>query len=97
ACASSLQSIQTAMHAIQAGAGDIFVAGGVESVSKVPGIVAPEDLNPRFTDRSHPGYMDEMYVSMLQTAENVAERFGVSRERMDEYAALSHHRAAAAR
>lgn len=97
ACASSLQSIQTAMHAIRAGAGDVYVAGGVESVSKVPGVPSPDDLNPRFTDPSRPDYLDEMYVSMLQTAENVADRFDVSRERMDEYAALSHQRAAAAR
>lgn len=97
ACASSLQSVQTAMHAIGAGAGHVYVAGGAESVSKVPGIPVPEDLNPRFTDPEHPEYLDQMYVSMLQTAENVAERFGVTRERMDEYAALSHQRAEAAR
>lgn len=97
ACASSLQAVQTAAHAIAAGAGDVFVAGGVESVSQVPGIPDPEDLNPRFTDPEHPNYLDQMYVTMLQTAENVAERFGVTRERMDEFAALSQARATAAR
>lgn len=97
ACASSLQSIQSAAHAIAANAGEIYIAGGVESVSRVPGLPGADDLNPRFTDPTLSDYLDEMYVSMLQTAENVADRFGVSRERMDEYAALSQQRATAAR
>lgn len=97
ACASSLQSVQSAAHAILAGAGEVYVAGGVESVSRVPATPRPDDVNPRFTDPERPDYLDAMYVSMLQTAENVADRFSISRRRMDEYAALSQQRALAAR
>lgn len=96
ACASSLQAVQSAAHAVRAGAGSIYVAGGVESVSKVPGIPEPDDLNPRLTDPKRADYLDDMYVPMLKTAENVAARFGVSRERMDEFALLSQQRAARA-
>lgn len=96
ACASSLQAVQSAAHAVRAGAGSVYVAGGVESVSKVPGVPKPEDLNPRLTDPSHPRYLDDMYVPMLKTAENVAARFSITRERMDEYALLSQRRAAEA-
>lgn len=97
ACASSLQAIRMAAHAVHAGEGDIFVAAGVESVSRtaVKGAVI-EDGNPRFTDPSRPDYVNDMYIPMGQTAENVAERFGITRERMDEFAKLSQDRAAAA-
>ncbi|WP_298209743.1 acetyl-CoA C-acyltransferase [Ferrimicrobium sp.] len=95
-CASSLQAIRMAFHAIKAGEGDVFVAGGVESTTRcsLKGF-DPEDMNPRFTDKTRADYIDEMYIPMGLTAENVATRFGVSREAMDEYAKLSQDRAVA--
>lgn len=93
ACASSLQSIQSAFHAVRAGEGDVFVAAGVESVSRVPSGPAG-DLNPRFLDTSRDDFVSKMYTSMLQTAENVAIRHDISRARMDEFALLSQWRAA---
>jgi acetyl-CoA C-acetyltransferase len=93
-CASSLQSIRMAFHAIKAGEGDTYVAGGVESVSRTGGKgFDKEDMNPRFTDESRSDFLNHMYIPMGFTAENVAEKYGVSRERMDEFAALSQNRA----
>ncbi|HVF76394.1 MAG TPA: acetyl-CoA C-acyltransferase [Acidimicrobiales bacterium] len=93
-CASSLQSIRMAFHAIKAGEGDCFVAGGVESVSRTGGKgFDKEDANPRFLDKDRPDYVNQMYIPMGFTAENVAEKYDVSRERMDEYAVLSQNRA----
>lgn len=96
-CASSLQSIRMAFHAIKAGEGEAFIAGGVESTTRcsLKGF-DPEDMNPRFTDKSRPDYINEMYIPMGLTAENVAKRFNVTRDAMDEYAKLSQDRAAAA-
>jgi acetyl-CoA C-acetyltransferase len=93
-CASSLQSIRMAFHAIKAGEGATYVAGGVESVSRTGGKgISLDDLNPRFLDKTRPDYVNEMYIAMGMTAENVAEMFDVSRERMDEYALISQNRA----
>ncbi len=93
-CASSLQSIRMAFHAIKAGEGDVFVAGGVESVSRASGKgFDREDMNPRFVDKTRPDYLNEMYIPMGFTAENVADKYGISRERMDEFAKLSQDRA----
>ncbi|HEX7167700.1 MAG TPA: acetyl-CoA C-acyltransferase [Acidimicrobiales bacterium] len=93
-CASSLQSIRMAFHAIKTGEGDIYVAGGVESVSRTGGKgVSAEDLNPRFLDKNNDGFINEMYIPMGMTAENVADKYGVTRERMDEFAKLSQDRA----
>jgi acetyl-CoA C-acetyltransferase len=94
-CASSLQSIRVAFHAIKAGEGHTYVAGGAESVSRTSGMGFDiNDLNPRFLDKTRPDYLNEMYIAMGMTAENVAEKYGVSRQRMDEFAALSQSRAA---
>jgi len=96
-CASSLQAVRMAHHAIVAGAGDTFVAAGVECVSRVAGRDFEEsDKNPRFTDPSRPDYVNDMYIVMGETAENVADRWGVSREDMDAIAVRSHTRALAA-
>ncbi|MDQ2700539.1 MAG: acetyl-CoA C-acyltransferase [Actinomycetota bacterium] len=97
-CASSLQSIRTASHAIQAGEGDAFLAVGVESVSRTGGRAfdPAKDSNPRFTEPTRDDYVNDHYISMGLTAENVADRWGISREDMDEYAALSQNRAVAA-
>ncbi len=93
-CASSLQTIRMAFHAIQAGEGEAFVAGGVESTTRTLGVGFTEkDLNPRFTDRSRPDFINEMFIAMGLTAENVAKKFGITRQRMDEFAKLSQDRA----
>jgi acetyl-CoA C-acetyltransferase len=93
-CASSLQSIRMAFHAIKAGEGDTYVAGGVESVSRTAGKgFSKEDANPRFVDESRPDFVNHMYIPMGLTAENVAEKYDVSRERMDEFAVISQNRA----
>jgi acetyl-CoA C-acetyltransferase len=93
-CASSLQTIRMAFHAIKAGEGDTFIAGGLESVSRTGGRgFKREDMNPRFVEESRPDFVNLMYIPMGLTAENVADRFGVTRERMDEYAAISQNRA----
>ena len=96
-CASSLQTIRMAFHAIKAGEGDVFVAAGVESVTRSMNKgFEPEDFNPRFMDESRDDFINHVYIPMGITAENVAERFGVGRSRMDEYAKLSQDRAVAA-
>jgi len=97
-CASSLQAVRMAHHAIVAGAGDVFVAAGVECVSRVAGRDFEEsEKNPRFTDPSRPDYVNDMYIAMGLTAENVADQWGITREQMDAFALRSHQRAVAAR
>src|SRR4051795_6633981 len=93
-CASSLQSIRMAFHAIKTGEGDTYVAGGVESVSRTAGQgFGKESMNPRFTDESRSDFVNLMYIPMGLTAENVAAQYDVSRQRMDEYAKKSQDRA----
>ena len=90
-CASSLQTIRMAFHAIKAGEGDAFVAGGVESISRV-------NQMPREMSELHPkliGEIANVYIPMGLTAENVAEKFDVSREDMDLFAKQSQDRAVA--
>ena len=95
-CASSLQTLRIAFHAIAAGEGDQYVAAGVESVSRAGMGAAPDygALHPRL-DGSENSLCD-VYVPMGVTAENVAERFRVSREEQDAWAVLSQGRAVAA-
>jgi acetyl-CoA C-acetyltransferase len=93
-CASSLQTIRMAFHAIKVGEGDTYVAAGTESVSRTYGKgFDSDDLNPRFTDDSHPDYINDVYIPMGNTAENVAERYRITRARMDEFAKRSQDRA----
>jgi acetyl-CoA C-acetyltransferase len=93
-CASSLQTIRMAFHAIKQGEGDAYVAAGSESVTRTYGkALDSEDLNPRFTDPSGDDFIDSVYIPMGNTAENVAERYGISRDRMDEFAKRSQDRA----
>ncbi|HEX5265418.1 MAG TPA: acetyl-CoA C-acyltransferase [Acidimicrobiales bacterium] len=93
-CASSLQSIRMAFHAIKTGEGDTYVAGGVESVSRTGGKGGSrDDLNPRFMDESRDDFVNHVYIPMGMTAENVAEKYDVPRARMDEFAKLSQDRA----
>ena len=94
-CASSLQTIRMAFHAIRAGEGDAFVAGGVESITQVNGY-------PKDTEELHPKLFGDdaaianVYIPMGLTAENVAEQWDVSREEMDRFAQRSQERAVAA-
>lgn len=93
-CASSLQTIRMAFHAIKAGEGSTFVAAGVESVSRTMNKgFEPDDFNLRFMDENRDDFVNHVYLPMGITAENVAERYGIGRERMDEYAKLSQDRA----
>ncbi len=107
-CGSGLQAINSAAHAVMAGDGDAFVAGGVESMTRAPYVMAKPDapydrgnrqmfdttLGWRFTNPR----LAEMHYpySMGETGENVAERCGVTREEQDEFALRSHRRAVAA-
>ncbi|HFI0463541.1 TPA: acetyl-CoA C-acyltransferase [Streptococcus suis] len=90
-CSSGLQSISTAANMIWAGEADVVVAGGVESMSKLPMAGNPATRDQWIND-NEPG----LYMPMGITAENVAEKYGVSREAMDAFAVESHHRAEAA-
>src|SRR5581483_9051968 len=94
-CASSLQSIRMAFHAIKAGEGDAFVAAGVEPISQVNGYPkSEEELHPALFGDDAP--IANVYIPMGLTAENVAERWGVSREEMDRFAQRSQERAVGA-
>jgi acetyl-CoA C-acetyltransferase len=114
-CASSLQTMRMAAHAIRAGEGDVFVAAGVEMVSrflKGNSDSLADTRNSRFAEASRrtearaaggagtwtPAEDDlpDVYIAMGQTAENVAELAGITREEMDEFAVQSQNRAVAA-
>ncbi len=94
-CASSLQAVRMAFHAIKAGEGDAFVCVGVESSTRSPlGVFAdqPETQNPRLFDGNAEG-LPSAYMAMGETAERVADAYDVSREAMDRYALQSQNRA----
>jgi acetyl-CoA C-acetyltransferase len=96
-CASSLQTIRMAFHAITAGEGDQYLAAGVEAVSRA-GLGAgmmDETKHPKLD--GSPGSLYDVYVPMGITAENVAERCHVTREQQDEWAVVSQSRAVDAR
>jgi acetyl-CoA C-acetyltransferase len=94
-CASSLQTIRMAFHAVKAGEGDVFVAAGVESISQVDGYPkSAEELHPKLFGDDAP--IANVYITMGMTAENVAERFGVDRDEMDRFGQRSQERAVAA-
>jgi acetyl-CoA C-acetyltransferase len=95
-CASSLQTLRMAFHAITAGEGDQYIAAGVESVSRAGFGAAPDfaSLNPRLNGSE--GSLCDVYVAMGMTAENVAGRYRVSREDQDRWAVSSQQRAVAA-
>ena len=91
-CSSGLQTIALAAQRIIAGEADVFVAGGVESISCVQ-----QEMNQHMLlDPALQGIKPEIYWSMLQTAENVAKRYGIAKERMDHYGAGSQQKACAA-
>src|SRR3954454_2133098 len=93
-CASSLQTIRMAFHAIKAGEGDQYVAAGVESVSHA-GDGAPVPYHAKLDGSD--GSLYDVYIPMGQTAENVARRCRISREAQDEWAVVSQGRAVDAR
>lgn len=90
-CSSGLQSIAFAAERIMLGHADVLIAGGVESMSHVPMTGFKVSPNPRLV-----ADMPEVYMGMGHTAEEVAERFGISREDQDRFAARSHANAAKA-
>jgi 3-oxoadipyl-CoA thiolase len=103
-CGSGLQAVVSAAHAILAGEGDVLVAGGVESMSRAPWVMLKPDAayargSPEVADTvlgwrfPNPAFAPEWTVGMGETAENVAEEFGVSREAQDAFAAESQRRA----
>jgi len=106
-CGSGLQAVVSAGHAIRAGEGDVIIAGGVESMSRAPWVMLkPEEGFPReappvadttvgwrFTNPEMP---ERWTISLGETAEVVAETYGISREEQDAFAAESQRRAAAA-
>ena len=112
-CSSSLQTIRMAAHAIKAGEGDCFVAGGVETVSRyINGAADSGPHNDQFAGAegrsgertaegseswTPPQGLPDIYIAMGQTAENVAQLMGVSRQAQDEWGVLSQNRAEAAR
>ncbi|KVL18476.1 acetyl-CoA C-acyltransferase [Burkholderia sp. MSMB1826] len=91
-CSSGLQTIALAAQRIIAGEGDVYVAGGVESISCVQNEMNRHMIQEGWLVQHKP----EIYWNMLQTAENVAKRYGISKERQDAYGVQSQLRAAAA-
>jgi acetyl-CoA C-acetyltransferase len=92
-CSSGLQTIALASQRIMAGEGSIFVAGGVESISLVQNEMNKHHFQDEWLHRHHP----ESYWPMLQTAEYVARRYEISREKQDQFGVQSQSRAAKAR
>jgi len=106
-CGSGLQAVASAFHAIRAGEGDAFIAGGVESMSRAPFVMLkPERAYARGTPEVadsvlgwrfvNPALPEQWTISLGSTAEVVAEEYGVSREEQDAFALESQRRAAAA-
>lgn len=90
-CSSGLQSIAFAAERIMLGHAEIMIAGGVESMSHIPMTGFKVSPNPRIVEE-----MPEVYIGMGNTAERVAERFGITREDQDRFAVRSHQKAAQA-
>ena len=90
-CSSGLQAIATAAYEIMVGATEVIIAGGVEFMSQVPIMGLTPSPNPYLVEHN-----PQAYTSMGLTAENVAEKFGISREEQDRFALLSHQKAAKA-
>lgn len=106
-CGSGMQAVLSAAHAVRAGEGECFVAGGVESMSRAPWVMlkpgfawprgAPETADTVLGWRfANPAFPEEWTMGLGQTAEVVAREYGVSRESQDAFAAESQRRCAAA-
>jgi acetyl-CoA acyltransferase len=90
-CSSGLQAIATAAYEIMVGAAEVIIAGGVEFMSQVPIMGLTPSPNPYLVEHN-----PQIYTSMGLTAENVADKFGITREEQDRFALLSHQKAAQA-
>ena len=90
-CGSSMQSIHSAAGAIKMGAGEVFICAGIESMSRVPMGGYNPMPNPKLVDAGH-----QAYIGMGDTAENLATKYQITREKQDAFAAESQKRAAAA-
>jgi 3-oxoadipyl-CoA thiolase len=105
-CASGLQAVNSAAQAIATGCGDIMIAGGVESMTRAPYVMPKADKaydrNPKMFDTTlgwrmiNPNMPAEYTVSMGETAENVAEKYGITREEQDAFALASQQKVKAA-
>jgi 3-oxoadipyl-CoA thiolase len=106
-CGSGMQAVLSACHAIRADEGDVFVVGGVESMSRAPYVMLKPDIgfargDPRVADTvlgwrfPNPAFSPEWTIGLGETAEVVAEEFGVTREAQDAFAAESQKRTEAA-
>ncbi len=106
-CGSGLQAVNDALHAVRAGEGDVFLAGGVESMSRAPwAMLKPAEAHPRGVPEVadtvlgwrfvNPRFPPRQTISLGETAEVVAEEYGISREEQDRFALESQRRAAAA-
>ena len=88
-CASSMQAIHQAVGAIKSGSGDLFIAGGIESMSRVP--------MPGFNPMLNPGLIEmDAYIGMGHTAENLAKKYSISRDEQEKMALESHQKASEA-
>ncbi len=99
-CGSAIESINHAAATIMLGNADIMIAGGAESFSQLPmkfsSAVTPYKMTPpQYIKQQHSPYPEEQ-IDMIETAENLAKQFGITREQSDEFACRSQHRAAAA-
>ena len=103
-CGSGMQAVLSASHAIAAGAGDVFIAGGVESMSRAPYVMLKPSMgyqrgHPETADTvlgwrfANPAFDPEWTIGLGETAEVVAKEFGVTREAQDAFAAESQQRA----
>jgi acetyl-CoA acyltransferase len=90
-CSSGLQAIATAAYEIMVGGSDVIVAGGVEFMSQVPIMGLTPSVNPYLVEHN-----PQIYTSMGLTAENVAAKFGITREEQDRFSLASHQKAARA-
>jgi 3-oxoadipyl-CoA thiolase len=105
-CASGLQALNSAAQAIASGCGDIMIAGGVESMTRAPYVMPkadkPYDRAPKMFDTTlgwrmvNPNMPAEYTISMGETAENVAEKYGITREEQDAFALASQQKTKAA-
>ncbi len=106
-CGSGLQAVASAAHAIKANEGDAFVAGGVESMTRAPAVMLKRGAGwhrrlPQMADSTvgwrfvNPKMPDQWTISLGETAEVVARRYGITREQQDEFALESQRRAKAA-
>jgi len=106
-CGSGLQTVASAFHALTAGEGDVFIAGGVESMSRAPWVMLKPETGyarglPAVADTvlgwrfPNPAFTPEWTIGLGETAEVIAQEFGISREEQDAFAAESQRRTAAA-